>query len=282
MPNIKPNNPAARLFLILDSMKGSPNNLTIGAVWSRALGIPEGSKLCSQIGMVLSLPREIQKQLQRLPDYDVHDMAWWEPLSGKLTHFGLREVWQNASGATSEEILGPIRKRAKTLSYALPEPVLQESVIQELREQIVQLKAALKNEDGADTDLIEYFSRRLENMKDLLDDIKIVGAVGVKNHLETVINEVDSRADEIREEVTPQTWARWEGLMKKAQTVFLTITLAGSATATVVTGFKLLTAGTQQVEDLKAYPAEPPDKGLPPSQNEDEPTDAEFKVAKST
>lgn len=261
-------------------MKHYGGNVIVGGVWSHALDDAKGGKLHSQIGMVFVLPREIQKQLQRRPDYDVHEMAWWEPLSRGLTQAGLPQPWSSISAAISDDILGAVRSRAKTLSVFSPEPVLEDSVVQELRQYIEQIREAMQNESEADEDLIEFLSQRLTYMEDLLDDIKIVGAVGIKHNLETVIEEVNAKADEMKEELSPQTWKWWDQLMSRTRTVCATIIIVSGAVSTVGANVKALTAGTPQIEDSQHIPKEQAKKELPSVQDSDdldEPIDIEYK-----
>lgn len=280
MSRIKPDNPAARLYLILNKMKRYGENVTVGNAWSHALDDAEGGKLRSQIGMVFVLPREIQKQLQRRPDYDIHEMTWWEPLSRGLTQFGLSESWSRVSDVVSEDILGAIRSSARTLSVFSPEPVLEDSVVQELRQYIKQIRESMNNESEADEDLIEFLSQRLTYMEDLLDDIKIVGAVGVKHNIETVIEEVEAKVDEMEEELSPQTWEWWKQLMSRTRTVCATIVVVSGTIGTVGADVKALTAGAPQIEDSQHVPEERMNRELPSVQddgNSDEPTDADYK-----
>lgn len=230
--------------------------------------------------MVFVLPREIQKQLQRRPDYDIHEMTWWEPLSRGLTQFGLSESWSRVSDVVSEDILGAIRSSARTLSVFSPEPVLEDSVVQELRQYIKQIRESMNNESEADEDLIEFLSQRLTYMEDLLDDIKIVGAVGVKHNIETVIEEVEAKVDEMEEELSPQTWEWWKQLMSRTRTVCATIVVVSGTIGTVGADVKALTAGASQIEDSQHVPEERMNRELPSVQddgNSDEPTDADYK-----
>lgn len=280
MSRIKPDNPAARLYLILNKMKRCGGNVTVGNAWSHALDDAEGGKLRSQIGMVLVLPREIQKQLQRRPDYDIHEMAWWDPLSRGLTHAGLPDPWNRISAAISDDVLGAIRSRARTLSVFSPEPVLEDSVVQELRQYIKQIRESMNNESEADEDLIEFLSQRLNYMEDLLDDIKIMGAVGVKYNIKTVIEEVDAKADEMKEELSQQTWEWWEQLMSRTRKVCATIVVVSGAIGAVGANVKALTAGAPQIEDSQHVPEERMNRELPSVQdggNSDAPTDADYK-----
>ena len=261
-------------------MKRYGENVTVGNAWSHALDDAEGGKLRSQIGMVFVLPREIQKQLQRRPDYDIHEMTWWEPLSRGLTQFGLSESWSRVSDVVSEDILGAIRSSARTLSVFSPEPVLEDSVVQELRQYIKQIRESMNNESEADEDLIEFLSQRLTYMEDLLDDIKIVGAVGVKHNIETVIEEVEAKVDEMEEELSPQTWEWWKQLMSRTRTVCATIVVVSGTIGTVGADVKALTAGAPQIEDSQHVPEERMNRELPSVQddgNSDEPTDADYK-----
>ena len=280
MPKIKPNNPAARLYLILDKMKRYSGNVTVADVWSHALDDAKGSKLRSQIGMVFVLPREIQKQLQRRPDYDVHEMIWWEPLSRGLTHVGLPEPWSRISDTVSEDILGAIRSSARTLNVFSPEPILEDFVVQELRQYIEQIRDAMKNEPEADEDLIDFLYQRLTYMEDSLDDIKIVGAVGVKHNIETVVEEVNAKADEMKEELSQQTWEWWDQLMSRTRTVCATIVVVSGAIGAVGANVKALTAGAPQIEDSQHIPEEQVKKELPSVQDSndlDEPIDIDYR-----
>lgn len=201
-------------------------------------------------------------------------------LSRGLTHAGLSDRWDRISAAISDDILGAIRSRARTLSVFSPELVIKDSVMQELRQYIEQIRDAMENEPEADEDLIEFLSQRLNYMEDLLDDMKIVGAVGVKHNIETVIEEVEAKADEMKEKLSPQTWEWWDQLMSRTRTVCATIVVISGAIGAVGANVKALTAGAPQIEDSRHIPKEQLEKELPSVQDSndlDEPTDIDYK-----
>lgn len=256
-------------------------NATIASIWGAVLNTPDNGKLWSRVGLVYGLPREIQRQLQRRPDYDDHEMAWWEPLSYGLTRYGARESWSYVHGVISADVLGAIRSRAKTLSHYFPEPVVQDSIIQELHEHIASIKAGMENESTVDEDLANFLSQRLERMEDLLDDIKIVGAVGVKQAVDTIVDEVNAKSEEMKETVSPQTWEWWERLLKRTQTVFATLAVVSGGIGSATMTTKALTSGPPQLEDAQQLPQEQSRRELPPStqdaSEQDSPVDANFK-----
>lgn len=138
----------------------------------------------------------------------------------------------------------------------------------------------MNNESEADEDLIEFLSQRLNYIEDLLDDIKIVGAVGVKRNIETVVEEVEAKVDEMKEELSPQTWEWWKQLMSRTQAVCTIIVVVSGTIGKVGADVKALTAGAPQIEDSQHVPEERMNRELPSVQdggNSDAPTDADYK-----
>lgn len=247
----KPNNPAARLYLILSEARSRNPQATIGQVWAYVLNTDDDGKLWSRVGLIYGLPREIQKQLQHRPDYDAHEMAWWEPLSRGLAYCGSREKWSGVQPAITDDALAAIRSCARKLNHSFPESILEESTIEELRSYISEIRDGMADEPTDDEDLANFLSQRLERMEDLLDDIKIVGAVGVKQSVETVVSEVNSKSEEIKETLTPQAWDRWECLLGRVRTVFATVAVVSGALGSGVMTVKALTSGAPQLENTQ-------------------------------
>lgn len=282
MPSIRPNNPAARLYLILSEAQDCNSQATIKDVWSHVLGTDNASKLWPRVGLIYGLPREIQKQLQRRPDFDTYEMAWWGPLSAHLTYYGSREKWAGIASEITDDVLGAIRLSARTLSRSFPEPILERSVIEELRGYISEIKDSIAAQPVEDEDLADFLSQSLEHIEDLLDDIKIVGAVGVKQNLEAVVDEVNARSDEIKKTLTPQAWEWWERLLSRTQKVFATVAVVSGALGSGVMTVKALSPGPAQLENTQEQSErEPPlNTQEPETQDknaEDDLLDADFK-----
>lgn len=277
MPSIRPNNPAARLYLILDESQKYDSSATIGSVWAAVLDTPESGKLWSRVGLVYGLPREIKRLLQLRPDYDPHEMSWWEPLSKTLTFQGSRQPWQYLSAGITDDILGHIRSRAKTLSLTARETVIPGSTIDELRTYITDIRNAMADESEVDEDLANFLDQRLEHMDDLLGDIQIIGAVGVKPSVDAVVAEVDAVSEELKETLTPRVWEWWERLLGRTRTVFATVAVVSGALTSTAVAVKALTSGVPQLEDNQQQSEEQASRELPSSTQESPSQDVEDK-----
>lgn len=87
---VKPDNPAGRLYLVLTALTGAPGTQSIGQAWARVLGTTGGGyhRLLDRVGQVYALPFYVRRELEKLPSYDpsqkcrkeAHRIYPWEEL----------------------------------------------------------------------------------------------------------------------------------------------------------------------------------------------------------
>ena len=256
-----PDNPAARLYNILERLKNDSNpDGAVIAAWSHALETPHGGLLCARIGMVYTLPREIERRLETRPGYDPYEMAWWDSIVTELAHFGFREHWSNAAHTVAN--LDPIRANARALHVHTPEPIFNEEqtgemymVIEEMRQRLLVQQPTL------DLELRDFILRSLEQLMNLVGDALIVGSAAVSGPLQRVLDKIEVRQEDLEPALTPGTWAWWEEGMKRFRTICLTVSVgAGTLTALDKTGDALAKPQPETTQQQQAVPHTEPDE----------------------
>lgn len=216
MPKLKPNNPAARMYMIVETMWETQSSASLEDAWKNALGDSgDRVRLLARIGMVHGLPGKIQRQLRLHPDYDKTDMVWWEDMAEGFMGYGLKDPWIDVRQRIPASALRELKQRATTLNRNAPEPYFDDSVLSDLREYVVQLRVLIHTEDQIDTDLVDLLEERLSVIDDLLDDIRIVGIFDSETALKQAAADVEAVTKREEVKLTNQTKQRFGGLTKK-------------------------------------------------------------------
>ena len=192
---VRPDNPAGRLYLILTALREAPGTQTIGQAWARALGTSGGGyhRLLDRVGQVYALPFYTRRELEKLPSYDPSQMDWWEDLAKVFAVARFDARWDSVSASVTPRIMGGVRSCARILSAYAPEPVLNDDAIQQIKDDIAAIKEELDATELTDAEgreLVSFIRSRLQRIEDSLDDIPIEGAVGVQQELVVTVGEL--------------------------------------------------------------------------------------------
>ncbi len=277
---LKLDNPASRFHRIVERAASSSDTMRITKVWADALEASDIPTILVKLGLFYALPRQIEQQLQRREDYDPHEMAWWPPFANIICGAGFGRPFSDIKGAFTPDLIEAVRSRARTLSRYYPEPTLDDSELQYLSSLIAEVRAAVTSDDGMDSEAVEYILMRLARMQDILGDINIVGAVGVREALETVRQDVASKAEEVKNSTSGNTQDAFDKWNRRVQAVLLTLGMGGVSMGQLAAGVEAVKPSQPPaIEDTleKRRPQLEPERDSDSS--EDDVTDVEFKPA---
>lgn len=284
---LKLDNPASRFHRILERAVGHADTARLTGVWATAFETKGVEKTLEKLGLFYSLPKKIEQQLQRLDDYDPHDMAWWPPFASAISVGGFNRPYAEIKSAFTPDLIGAVRSRARTLSRYFPEPMLEDSEIESLKSLIAEVKNAVENDEGIDAEVSEYILRRLTRIDSILSDINLLGAVGIRDDLETVRRDIAQKAEEVKDTASDSTkdaFSKWNG---RVRAILLTLGMAGVSAGELAQGGQAIKGLLQPptvIENTQSHerPQLELENDLSTPKTQDDVEDAEFKPAADT
>jgi hypothetical protein len=143
MPDVKPDNPAGRLYLLLDQTKRVPNPntsaYTIGHLMNTAWDIPAGDHV-SLFKFILTVVETLDEAEEQLKNADADQYAIFQDTAQNLrrvfVQIAINSNWQQVVGQIREHDMVTLRFASVTLSRKLNELVIPNDELKAVREKL--------------------------------------------------------------------------------------------------------------------------------------------------
>ena len=186
------NNPAGRLFNIIQAGKKEKNDKPAAEAWSNILDVPIKDKvlLLTRIGHVMALPGSIKEEIENLENIDHKLHLKWLPKVEKcfsLLNFQL--PWSQFIDKFDGEIVYGMQICSDVLSRNRPEKVADPDIIKGLLPQVNELLKDLENEN-LPPNVRQFIYEHLCIAKKALEEYKIRGIKPLEAEVERLTGAV--------------------------------------------------------------------------------------------
>jgi hypothetical protein len=186
---IKADNPAGRLYLILEEAKNASANTPTVQVWAKVFGFaPEDKiKLFSYIYLINELYRETIEQINSISDINKELYLQHLPNIARVVGpTNLDTTWNSYVGSLSDVAMHSLAICSDTLSRLQMEQPIEQSSLDALRQEIEELAHTVENSD-LDNIIKLVILDQLEAIRKAIWEYKLRGAKGLKEALDSSI-----------------------------------------------------------------------------------------------
>jgi hypothetical protein len=171
-----PNNPAARLFNLIEQLSAQPDQPAL-LMWGAVLVVGQSDtlELLVRVGRVMQLPKLTRDALSEIePKLAPIYFEWVPQIETAFKSHRLAGAVREFVGPIDKEARRTLRFCADTLSKSLPEKVLPSDDLTRLKREAQELATALRKAE-IDPDLKRYAWQHLTEIIRALDDYPFLG-----------------------------------------------------------------------------------------------------------
>lgn len=204
----EPNNPAGRLYALLDAAKVPPRQGDSTAVrhrWADVLEVDRDDlpTLLARLSPVIALPSQVREAISSIPDLDHQRYLRYLPkVEQAFSNLNLGTAWQHFAAPIDTATMHGLELCDERLSALRSEPTLAEDERAELHQQVRNLFDDVAANEGK-PDLREFLLRHLSAMDQALSEYRISGTPPVENAVRSATGELVLR--KIRGEDLPHS-----------------------------------------------------------------------------
>ena len=218
MPKVNADNPAGRLYIILDDVQGDAKQETAIQVWSRFFECEHHATIIR----VLELHQLLEESILRARAVDAIPMYLQEPHLGDIRQFLeprlLNAAWSDTLKHRTPQGMLALATIADGLSRYDPDGELSEDVLKSLSDDVNKLIEEL-HEGEVDPIFKEFALKQLQKVRHALDVYRLHGAKGLYEALESITGALVFAAPEL--EHAKKTDARWYKAVVRVYNRFL-------------------------------------------------------------
>lgn len=223
------NNPAGRLYDLLEAARQYPSEEKTKTVWANVLGVPENdtATLLKMIADVIDLVRKAKSSIVRLTDID-HKLYLkpFENIESLLCHLNFESHWENWRNHLDDFTLYGLQFGADRLARASEVTPIKDDQLDALRTELDNLIDHVL-ESHLPPDLKKLFLRNLEALRQAWCTYRIRGIEGLELELERSCGTILLHKDLIRSSPANSAERRaWEGFLKLVDRLNKQVTLA--------------------------------------------------------
>jgi hypothetical protein len=223
------NNPAGRLYDLLDAARQYPSDEKTKTVWASVLGVPENdtATLLKMLADVIDLVRKAKSSIVRLSDID-HKLYLkpFENIETLLCHLNFETHWENWRNRLDDFTLYGLQFGADRLARSSDATPIKDDQLEALRTELDDLISHVL-ESHLPPDLKKLFLRNLEALRQAWATYRIRGLEGFEQELERSCGSILLHKDQIRSSPANSAERKlWEGFLKLVDRLNKQVTLA--------------------------------------------------------
>jgi len=188
----KLNNPAARLYDLLQKGKSQKMDISIAQAWANLLNVQVNNQplLLKRIGSVIELPSLIEKSITETTgvNHEIY-LRWLSRVNGSFGIINFQTQWSSFISRFDVEIMYGIEICADMLSRTTQEKVISEPTLNELRDKIEQLLNEFSIED-LPIEIGQFILQRLIEIKEAIEEYPFRGTSPLESVLERSIGSI--------------------------------------------------------------------------------------------
>jgi hypothetical protein len=216
------NNPAGRLYFILDSFRNHEDKTSIGNAWANVFELKseETGDILLAISEVVKLTEEAKKQILA---QDVNHKIYLRPFIEIQKIFALSHghTLQNARPSLSDKVMSELEYSDDLLSRTIGENIIEEETLDELLFSVDELFEEV-NKSNLPQDLKKLILNNLNNISWAVKHYKIHGAMGLKEAVDSAVGSFviySIYEHEIVEENDKEILAKYGKVITKAMSI---------------------------------------------------------------
>lgn len=182
-------NPAARLYSILDKGKKIDGNSRCRDVWQGLLNVntPEQALLISRLGKLMELPQKIIEIVQsEFPNQLKTCNHWSTQVDKAFMVQNLNDKWATFTNHIDAHALNFLSITTELLQTKLPTKLLNEDELNDIRDSINDLLKETMESD-IPNEIKQYISRKLHELLLHVDEYRITGVQPIMDGMETIL-----------------------------------------------------------------------------------------------
>lgn len=204
---IDESNPAGRLYsLLADASKKTGDSLKVRDAWAQVLGYDskEEAELVRALVEIYGLCEEVKRLVRLNPDLN-HELylASFPKIEKTILPINLGQSWKQIRGNLDGEVLARLQFCAEALAGFYSEESISEEDVVEISEMARSLEDLL-HQSQIPTELKLALLEEVEKIRRAISYIRIKGAKGVKEALQSLVGAVVANEEGLRELKTSQ------------------------------------------------------------------------------
>ena len=223
------NNPAGRLYDLLDAARQYPSDEKTKTVWANVLGVPENDNatLLKMMADLIELVRKAKSSIVRLSDID-HKLYLkpFENIESLLCNLNFETHWENWRNSLDERTLYGLQFGADRLARSSETSAIKDDQLETLRTELDDLISHVL-ESHLPPELKKLFLRNLEALRQAWSTYRIRGLEGLEYELERSCGSILLHKEQIRSSPANSAERKlWEGFLKLVDRLNKQVTLA--------------------------------------------------------
>jgi hypothetical protein len=227
------NNPAGRLYDLLNIARGRPNDQAAKIVWAHVFDVPpeDTGLLLQMLADFIDVLRQAKVDLERLDDIN-HDL-YLKPLKRveqMLSHINLEAAWQHGKSFLDDTTMYGLQIAADKLSRVSGYSHVDNKDVDALRAELDELLSKALNA-ALPAELKALFLRNLESLRQALLAYRIRGIEGLHQEIERSYGSLSLHRDQIKEAAAKDASSRdlWKSFFDVIDRLNKLVTFAKNA-----------------------------------------------------
>ncbi|MBI4207827.1 MAG: hypothetical protein HY527_22640 [Betaproteobacteria bacterium] len=227
------NNPAGRLYDLLDAARQYPSEEKTKTVWAHVFGVPENDtgSLLKNLADLIDLVHKAKSSIVRLTDVD-HKLYLkpFENIETLLSHLNFETHWENWRNRLDDFTLYGLQFGADRLARSSTFTPIKDEQLEALRKELDDLINHVLESPHLPPDLKKLFLRNLEALRQAWSTYRIRGIEGLEQEVERSCGSILLHKEQIRSAAANSAERKlWEGLLKLVDRLSKLVTLAKNA-----------------------------------------------------
>lgn len=227
------NNPAGRLYDLLEAARQYPSEEKTKIVWARVFGVSETDTgaLLNNLADLIDLVHKAKSSIVRMSDID-HKLYLkpFENIEALLSNLNFETHWENWRNRLDDFTLYGLQFGADRLARASGFTPIKDEQLEQLRKELDGLIEHVLESTHLPPELKKLFLRNLEALRQAWITYRIRGIEGLEQEIERSCGAILLHKDQIKSAAANSTERKiWEGMMKLVDRLNKLVTLSRNA-----------------------------------------------------
>lgn len=227
------NNPAGRLYDLLEQARQYPSEEKTKTVWAGVFGVPENDtgSLLKNLADLIDLVHKAKSSIVRLTDID-HKLYLkpFENIEALLSHLNFETHWENWRSRLDDFTLYGLQFGADRLARESGIAPIKDEQLEALRKELDDLINHVLESPHLPPDLKKLFLRNLEALRQAWSTYRLRGIEGLEQEIERSCGSILLHKEQIKSAPANSAERKlWEGLLKLVDRLNKLVILARNA-----------------------------------------------------
>lgn len=182
-------NPAGRLFLILQKAKKINDQVKTKEAWAEIFGVENENRaeILRKLGEVNQIPATIREKIYSLDNVN-HELALKRlgKVETALSKINFNAIWKNFKDAIDEATMLSIEYCSDILSRNFKKKVLEKNDLENVQKRVQEFKKEL-SEIEIDLELHRFIYEKLSEIERAIFDYELTGSAAIKKEVESAL-----------------------------------------------------------------------------------------------